>query len=98
VKSDPVLLILNPLVLHKFYKSLNKDSDDYLDFITVGAPFHKISAEGMEILDNIIKYTTFAVKPEPLGEEHKSSHEDLLGAKSDLSTSISSDSAIEILT
>ena len=34
VKSDPVLSILNPLVLHKFYKSLDKDSSNYLDFIT----------------------------------------------------------------
>jgi hypothetical protein len=49
----------------------------------------------MEILDNIIKYATFAVKPKPLREERKLSHEDFLGAESDLSTSTSSDSAIE---
>jgi hypothetical protein len=95
VKSDPVLSILNPLVLHKFYKSLNKDSTDYLDFITGGAPFHKIIAKGMEILDNIIKYTTFVVKPKPLREERKSSHKDLLAAEFDPSPSTFSNSAIE---
>jgi hypothetical protein len=47
------------------------------------------------ILDNIIKYTTFVVKPKPLREERKSSHKDLLGAEYDLSTSTSSDSGIE---
>jgi hypothetical protein len=49
----------------------------------------------MEILENIIKYISFAVKPKPLREEHKSSHEDLLVAKSDPSPSTSLDSSIE---
>jgi hypothetical protein len=73
----------------------HKDSADYLDFITGGVPLHKIPVEGMEILENIVKYITFAVKPKPLLEERKLSHEDLLAAKSDLSPSTSSYSAIE---
>jgi hypothetical protein len=95
VKSDPDLPILDPLLLHKFYKSLDKDSVDYLDFIIGGVPLHKISAEGREILDNIIKYITFAVKPKPLQEERKSRYKDLLAAESDPLPSTSLDSAIE---
>jgi hypothetical protein len=44
---------------------------------------------------SLIEYTTFKVKPKPLQEEHKSSHEDLLAAESDPSPSTPSDSAIE---
>jgi hypothetical protein len=97
VKYDPSLLTLSPLGLHIFYKSLNKGSANYLDSITGGVLLHKILAEGREILDNIIEYTTFVVKPKILQEERKSSHEDLLAAESDLSPSTSLDSAIEPL-
>jgi hypothetical protein len=34
------------LLLHKFYKSLDKDSADYLDFLTGGASLHEVPAEG----------------------------------------------------
>jgi hypothetical protein len=66
VKSDPILSILNPLLLHKFYKSLDKDSTDYLDFLTGGASLHKIPAEGSKILDRISKNTSFMVESKPL--------------------------------
>jgi hypothetical protein len=95
VKSYLTLSILNPFFLHTFYKSLDKDSADYLDFITRGVFLHKSPVEGREILDSIIEYTTFAVKPRPLREERKSSHEDLLAVESDPPPSTSSDSAIK---
>jgi hypothetical protein len=95
VKSDPIISILNPLVLQKFYKSLDKDSANYLDFITRGVSLHKIPAEGSEILGHISKNTSFMVKSKPLREECESSHEGLLAAESDPSPSTSSHSAIE---
>jgi hypothetical protein len=94
VKSDPVLLILNPLLLHTFYKILDKDSADYLDFITGGVSLHKIPAKDSKILGHISKKTSFMVESKPLREECESSHEDLLAAESDPSPSTSSRSAI----
>ena len=38
LKSDPTMSTLNPLVLWKFKKSLDKDSADYLNSITGGVP------------------------------------------------------------
>ncbi|RLM61855.1 hypothetical protein C2845_PM14G07880 [Panicum miliaceum] len=95
VKSDPILSILNSLLLCTFYKSLDKDSVDYLNFITGVVSLHKIPAEGSKILDHIFKNTCFVVKSKPLREECESSHENLLAAESDPSPSISSHSAIE---
>jgi hypothetical protein len=82
-------------LLHTSYKNLDKDSADYLDFITGGVSLHKIPAEGSKILDHISKNTSFVVESKPLQEECESSHEDLLAAESDPSPSTSSHSAIE---
>jgi hypothetical protein len=82
-------------LLHKFYKSLDKESADYLDFLTRGASLHEILAEGSKILDRISKNTSFIVELKPLREECESSHEDPLAADSDPSPSTSSHSAIE---
>jgi hypothetical protein len=66
VNSDPVLSILTPLLLHKFYKSLDKDSANYLDFITGGVSLHKILSKGSKILVHISKNTSFMVESKPL--------------------------------
>jgi hypothetical protein len=78
-----------------FYKSLDKDSADYLDSLTGGASLHEIPTEGSKILDRISKNTSFIVQSKPLQEECDSSHEDLLVAESDLSLTTSSHSAIK---
>ena len=56
---------------------------------------HKTLAEGMEILEIITENTSFAAESVPFHEQHKSCHEDILGAKSDHSLSIPLDSALE---
>jgi hypothetical protein len=86
---------INTWILCNFYEALEKDSAYYVNGIVGGSFLHKSLAKGREILDSIIEYTTFKVKPKPLQEEHKSSHEDLLAAESDPSPSTPSDSAIE---
>jgi hypothetical protein len=75
VESGPVLSIPESLLLRNFYEGLDKDSAYYLNAISKGSFFHKSPAEGRKILDSIIEYTTFRVKPRPLQEERKSSHE-----------------------
>ena len=45
VKSDPTMSTLNPLVLWKFKRSLDKESADHLNSITGGVPLHMFPAE-----------------------------------------------------
>ena len=86
---------LNPLVLWKFKKSLDKDSADYLNSITGGVPLHKFPAEVNKILDYITEYTFLSAEFDPLQEECELTHEDLLAAEPNPSFSISSYSALE---
>ena len=66
VKSDPTMSTLNPLVLGKFKRSLNKESADYLNSITGGVPLHKFPAEVNKILDYITEYTSLSAESNPL--------------------------------
>ena len=86
---------LNPLVLWKFKKSLDKDSADYLNSITGGVPLQRFQAEVNKILDYIAEYTSLSAESDPLQEECELTHEDLLAAKTNPSFPISSDSAVE---
>ena len=76
VKSDHTRLTLHPLVLWKFYKSLDKGSADYLDSITGGVPLHKFLVEVNKILDYITEYTSLSAESDPLREECELKHED----------------------
>ena len=58
VKSDPTMSTLNPLVLWKFKRSLDKESADHLNSITGGVPIHMFSTEANKILDYIAEYTS----------------------------------------
>ena len=60
---------LNPLVLWKFKKSLDKDSAYYLNSITGGVPLEKFQAEVNKILDYIAEYTSLSAESDPLQEE-----------------------------
>jgi len=95
VKSDPTMSTLNPLVLWKFKKSLDKDSADYLNSITGGVPLQKFPAEVNKILDYIAEYTSLSAEYDPLQEECELTQEDFLAAEPNPSSSISRDSAIE---
>ena len=85
---------LNPLVLWKFKKSLHKDSTNYLNSITGGVPLQKFPAEVNKILDYIAEYTSLSTESDPLQEECELTHEDLLAAEPNLSSSTSLDSAL----
>ena len=91
MKSDPTISALNPLVLWKFKKSLDKDSADYLNSITGGVPLQKFPDEVNKILDYIAEYTSFLAESDPLQEECELTHEDLLAAEPNPSSSISRD-------
>ena len=86
---------LNPLVLWKFKKSIDKDSADYLNSITGGVPLQKFPTEANKILDYIAEYTSLSAESDPLQEECELTHEDLLAAEPNLSSSTSLDSALE---
>ena len=86
---------LNPLVLWKFKKSLDKDSADYLNSITGGVPLQKFPAEDNKILDYISEYTSLSAEYDPLQEECELTQEDFLAAEPNPSSSISLDSAID---
>ena len=58
VKSDPAMSTLNPLVLGKFKRSLDKESTDHLNSITGGVPLQMFPAEANKILDYIAEYTS----------------------------------------
>ena len=94
VKSDPTMSTLNPLVLWKFKKSLDKESTDYLNSITRGVPLHKFLAEVNKILYYITEYTSLSAESDPLQEECELTHEDYLAAEPNPSFPISSDSAV----
>ena len=94
VKSDPTMLTLNPLVLWKFKRSLDKESADHLNSITGGVPLHMFPAEVNRILDYIAEYTSLSAEYDPLQEECELTQEDLLAAEPNPSSSISRDSAI----
>jgi len=83
------------VLIDHFYSGLNKDTAAYLDMTAGGSFYHKTLAEGMEILEIITENTSFAAESVPFHEQHKSCHEDILGAKSDHSLSIPLDSALE---
>jgi len=71
------------------------DSTFYLD-VTAGGSFpHKTPIEGMEILGCITENNSFVSRPRSSREERKSSHEDILPAKSDLPIPTTPDSALE---
>ena len=89
------MLTLNPLVLWKFKKSLDKDSADYLNSITGGVPLQKFPAEDNKILDYISEYTSLSAEYDPLQEECELTQEDFLAAEPNPLSSISRDSAIE---
>jgi len=95
VKSDPTMSTLNPLVLWKFKKSLDKDSANYLNSITGGVPLHKFPAEVNKILDYITENISLLAESDPLQEECELTHEDFLAAEPNPSFSISSYSALE---
>jgi len=95
VKSDPTMSTLNPLVLWKFKRSLDKESADHLNSITEGVPLHMFPAEVNKILDYIAEYTSLSAESDPLQEECELTHEDLLAAEPNPSFPISSDSAVE---
>ena len=95
VKSDPTMSTLNPLVLWKFKKSLDKDSADYLNSITGGVLLEKFPTEVNKILDYIAEYTSLSADYDPLQEECELTQEDFLAAEPNPSSSISLDSAIE---
>ena len=95
VKSDPTMSTLNPLVLWKFKRSLDKDSADYLNSITGGVPLQKFPAEANKILDYIAEYTSLSAESDPLQEECELTQEDSLAAEPNPSSSISLDSAIK---
>ena len=86
---------LNPLVLWKFKRSLDKESADHLNSITGGVPLHMFLAEANKILDYIAEYTSLSAESDPLQEECELTHEDLLAAEPNLSSSTSLDSALE---
>ena len=95
VKSDPTMSTLNPLVLWKFKRSLDKESADHLNSITGGVPLHMFPAEANKILDYIAEYTSLSAETDPLQEECELTHEDLLAAEPNLSSSTSLDWALE---
>jgi len=95
VKSDPTMSTLNPLVLWKFKRSLDKESTDHLNSITGGVPLSMFLAEVNKILDYIAEYTSLSAESDPLQEECELTHEDLLAAEPNPSFPISSDSAVE---
>jgi len=86
---------LNPLVLWKFKRSLDKESTDHLNSITGGVPLSMFLAEVNKILDYIAEYTSLSAESDPLQEECELTHEDLLAAEPNPSFPISSDSAVE---
>ena len=86
---------LNPLVLWKFKRSLDKESADHLNSITGGVPLHMFPAEANKILDCIAEYTSLSAESDPLQEECELTHEDLLAAEPNHSFPISSDSPVE---
>jgi len=86
---------LYPLVLSKFKRSLDKESADHLNSITGGVPLHMFPAEANKILDYIAEYTSLSAESDPLQEECELTHEDLLAAEPNLSSSTSFDSALE---
>jgi len=53
--------------------------------------------ESNKILDYIAEYNSLSAESDPLQEECELTHEDLLAAEPNLSTSTSLDSALEIL-
>ena len=67
----------------------------YLDITAGGCFAHKTPIDGIDILDRIAKNTSFIAESIPFQEECKSSHEDILVAKSDRSPPISLYSTIE---
>ena len=95
IESGPVLSIPESLLHCNFYEGLSKDYAYYFDVIAGGSFLHMSLAECREILDSIIKCTTFTTKPKSFREDRKSSQEDLLATESNSSPSTSSDSAIE---
>ena len=66
LKSDPTMSTLNPLVLWKFKRSLDKKSADHLNSITGGVPLHLFLAEANKILDYIAEYTSLSAESDPL--------------------------------
>ena len=85
---------LNPLVIWKF-KSLDKESADHLNSITGGVPLHMSPAEANKILDYIAKCTSLLAESNPLQEECELTHEDLIAAEPNFSSSTSLDLALE---
>ena len=57
---------LNPLVLWKFKRSLDKESADYLNSITGGVPLQQFPAEANKILDYIAEDTSLSAESDPL--------------------------------
>jgi len=71
------------------------DSTFYLDVTAGGSFSHKTPTEGMEILGCITENNSFMSKPRSSREEHKSSHEDIPPAESDIPIPTTPDSALE---
>ena len=69
---------LNPLVLGKFKRSLDKESADHLNSITGGVPLQQFLAEANKILDYIAEDTSLSAQSDPLQGECELTHEDPL--------------------